>query len=41
MQRYISDISEYYKEEVLIITFCIYQITDIEGNYYCLDCEDY
>ena len=37
----ISDISEYDEEEVLITAFCIFKITDIEGNYYYLDCEGY
>ena len=39
--RDISDISEYDEEEVLITAFCIFKITDIEGNYYYLDCEGY
>ena len=38
--RYVGDISDYSdEEEVLITAFCIFKITDIEGNYYYLDCE--
>ena len=40
--RYVGDISDYSdEEEVLITAFCIFKITDIEGNYYYLDCEGY